>query len=141
MVQRHCDQYAVMGFDADMGFDGVDADRKLLERAGVDADVLDAGCCGPAGDFRFREATTSERPLRGGHGLRGVRPAPGRAGRRRAAPLHLAEVLVAAPRGQDTGPERPSPPGPRALPPLAAADAGAAAPAEPTAARRFAHNC
>jgi Fe-S oxidoreductase len=44
VVQRHCHQYAVMGFDAD---------RHLMERAGVRADVLDAGCCGLAGNFGF----------------------------------------------------------------------------------------
>ena len=33
--------------------DGYDADRELLRRAGVDADVLDEGCCGLAGNFGF----------------------------------------------------------------------------------------
>ncbi|MCZ9338083.1 FAD-binding oxidoreductase, partial [Streptomyces sp. TRM76130] len=46
VVQRHCHQYAVMGFDAD---------REVLRRAGVDADVLDAGCCGLAGNFGFEK--------------------------------------------------------------------------------------
>jgi len=44
MVQTHCHQHAVMGFDAD---------RALLERSGVEVDVLDSGCCGLAGNFGF----------------------------------------------------------------------------------------
>ena len=41
VVQPHCHQYSVMGFDAD---------RKLLERAGVRVTEL-SGCCGLAGNF------------------------------------------------------------------------------------------
>ena len=44
VVQRHCHHASVMGFDAD---------RLLLGRMGIDADVLDAGCCGLAGSFGF----------------------------------------------------------------------------------------
>jgi FAD/FMN-containing dehydrogenase/Fe-S oxidoreductase len=40
----HCHQHAIMGFDAD---------RELLRACGVDVDVLDAGCCGLAGNFGF----------------------------------------------------------------------------------------
>ncbi|UQA90667.1 FAD-binding and (Fe-S)-binding domain-containing protein [Streptomyces halobius] len=43
-VQTHCHQHAVMKDDAD---------RELMRRAGIDAEVLDAGCCGLAGDFGF----------------------------------------------------------------------------------------
>nr|WP_318216622.1 FAD-linked oxidase C-terminal domain-containing protein [Streptomyces sp. SCL15-6] len=43
-VQTHCHQHAVMKFDAD---------RELMRRAGLDADVLDEGCCGLAGNFGF----------------------------------------------------------------------------------------
>ncbi|WP_037606259.1 FAD-binding and (Fe-S)-binding domain-containing protein [Streptacidiphilus rugosus] len=43
-VQTHCHQHAVLGFDAD---------RELMRRAGIDAEVLDAGCCGLAGNFGF----------------------------------------------------------------------------------------
>ncbi|WP_031480556.1 FAD-binding and (Fe-S)-binding domain-containing protein [Streptomyces bicolor] len=43
-VQTHCHQHAVLGFDAD---------RELMRRAGLDADVLDEGCCGLAGNFGF----------------------------------------------------------------------------------------
>jgi len=44
IAQPHCHQHAIWGFDAD---------RELLGRAGVEADVLDAGCCGLAGNFGF----------------------------------------------------------------------------------------
>ena len=44
MVQVHCHQHAVLGWDAD---------RKLLEAAGVDATRLESGCCGLAGNFGF----------------------------------------------------------------------------------------
>lgn len=43
-VQTHCHQHAVMKYDAD---------RELLRRAGIDAHVLDEGCCGLAGNFGF----------------------------------------------------------------------------------------
>jgi FAD/FMN-containing dehydrogenase/Fe-S oxidoreductase len=46
LVQRHCHQYAVMGFEADAA---------LMKASGVDADILDAGCCGLAGNFGFEE--------------------------------------------------------------------------------------
>lgn len=44
MVQTHCHQHAVMKYDAD---------RELMKRAYIDADVLDEGCCGLAGNFGF----------------------------------------------------------------------------------------
>ncbi|QKV97343.1 FAD-binding protein [Streptomyces sp. NA02950] len=100
-VQTHCHQHAVMK---------ADADRELMRRAGIDADVLDEGCCGLAGNFGFE---------RGHHGLsmaiaeQGVLPAvrgtapgalvladgfscrtqieQGATGRRA---MHLAEVLA-----------------------------------------------
>ncbi|MFF7970013.1 FAD-linked oxidase C-terminal domain-containing protein [Streptomyces sp. NPDC007905] len=43
-VQTHCHQHAVMKSDAD---------RELMRRAHLDADVLDEGCCGLAGNFGF----------------------------------------------------------------------------------------
>ncbi|MGW1598650.1 FAD-binding and (Fe-S)-binding domain-containing protein [Streptomyces sp. NPDC002343] len=43
-VQTHCHQHAVMKFDAD---------RELMRRARLDAEVLDEGCCGLAGNFGF----------------------------------------------------------------------------------------
>jgi FAD/FMN-containing dehydrogenase/Fe-S oxidoreductase len=44
IAQVHCHQHAIMGFDAD---------RDLLQACGVAVDVLDAGCCGLAGNFGF----------------------------------------------------------------------------------------
>ncbi|WP_410787921.1 FAD-binding and (Fe-S)-binding domain-containing protein [Kribbella sp. C-35] len=43
-VQPHCHQHAVLGFDAD---------RKLMEAAGIDAGLAEPGCCGLAGNFGF----------------------------------------------------------------------------------------
>ncbi|CCH30424.1 FAD linked oxidase domain protein [Saccharothrix espanaensis DSM 44229] len=45
VVQPHCHQYAEMGLDAD---------RELWDKAGVDASVL-SGCCGLAGNFGFEK--------------------------------------------------------------------------------------
>ncbi|HLS62110.1 MAG TPA: FAD-binding and (Fe-S)-binding domain-containing protein [Ruania sp.] len=44
LAQVHCHQHAIMGFDAD---------TRLLAAAGVDAEALDSGCCGLAGNFGF----------------------------------------------------------------------------------------
>jgi len=44
LVQVHCHQHAVMGFDAD---------RRLMDSAGIAASVPDSGCCGLAGNFGF----------------------------------------------------------------------------------------
>ena len=44
LVQQHCHQYSELGFDAD---------RSALAATGTDAQVLDAGCCGLAGNFGF----------------------------------------------------------------------------------------
>ncbi|RDH75112.1 FAD-binding oxidoreductase [Mycolicibacterium moriokaense] len=44
IVQPHCHQHAIMGMSDDAA---------TLAAAGVDADVLDAGCCGLAGNFGF----------------------------------------------------------------------------------------
>ncbi len=43
-MQTHCHQHAVLGSEAD---------RTVLHEAGVNAEVLDAGCCGLAGNFGF----------------------------------------------------------------------------------------
>src|SRR5512133_1272151 len=44
IVHGHCHQEAVMG---------VEAERELYERLGMDFELLDAGCCGLAGSFGF----------------------------------------------------------------------------------------
>jgi Fe-S oxidoreductase len=44
MVQIHCHHHAVLD---------PDAERKLLARLGVEADILPSGCCGMAGSFGF----------------------------------------------------------------------------------------
>jgi FAD/FMN-containing dehydrogenase/Fe-S oxidoreductase len=44
ITQVHCHQHAVMRWDAD---------QKLLAAAGVDAEALESGCCGLAGNFGF----------------------------------------------------------------------------------------
>ncbi|PSL02698.1 FAD/FMN-containing dehydrogenase [Haloactinopolyspora alba] len=46
LVQTHCHQHAVIGFDAD---------TELMCRAGIDATVPDSGCCGLAGNFGFED--------------------------------------------------------------------------------------
>ncbi|SFB04987.1 FAD/FMN-containing dehydrogenase [Amycolatopsis marina] len=46
LVQVHCHQHAVMGFDAD---------KALMEAAGVRVQVPDSGCCGLAGNFGFEQ--------------------------------------------------------------------------------------
>ncbi|MEU9044273.1 MULTISPECIES: FAD-linked oxidase C-terminal domain-containing protein [unclassified Kitasatospora] len=45
-VQTHCHQHAVLGGDPD---------RELMRRAGLEANVLDEGCCGLAGNFGFEQ--------------------------------------------------------------------------------------
>jgi FAD/FMN-containing dehydrogenase/Fe-S oxidoreductase len=44
LAQVHCHQHAVLGWDAD---------RALLEAAGVEVEQLESGCCGLAGNFGF----------------------------------------------------------------------------------------
>jgi FAD/FMN-containing dehydrogenase/Fe-S oxidoreductase len=44
LVQPHCHQHAVVGFDAD---------RELLSAMGVDVEMAEAGCCGMAGSFGY----------------------------------------------------------------------------------------
>ncbi len=46
IVQVHCHQYADLGFEAD---------REVMAALGVQADVLDSGCCGLAGNFGFEQ--------------------------------------------------------------------------------------
>ena len=44
LVQTHCHQHAVLGFEAD---------RALMGKAGIHAEIPDSGCCGLAGNFGF----------------------------------------------------------------------------------------
>ncbi len=46
LIQTHCHHHAIMGYHAD---------RAVLRDMGVDADVLDSGCCGLAGNFGFEK--------------------------------------------------------------------------------------
>jgi Fe-S oxidoreductase len=117
IAQTHCHQHAIMGYDED---------KALLGAVGIGVDVLDAGCCGLAGNFGFEAGhydvsmACAERAL-----LPAVRDAPpdclvlaegfscrtqieqGNTGR---TPVHLAEVLAAGLRGQPVRPSRPEPP-------------------------------
>jgi FAD/FMN-containing dehydrogenase/Fe-S oxidoreductase len=117
IAQTHCHQHAIMGYDED---------KALLDAAGIDVDVLDAGCCGLAGNFGFEAGhydvsmACGERAL-----LPAVRDAPpdclvladgfscrtqieqGGTGR---TPVHLAEVLAAGLRGGPVRPSRPATP-------------------------------
>lgn len=45
LVQPHCHQYAIMGFDTD---------QKLLEKLGCDVEIS-SGCCGLAGNFGMEQ--------------------------------------------------------------------------------------
>jgi Fe-S oxidoreductase len=102
LVQTHCHQHAVLGFDAD---------RQLMKAAGITAEIPDAGCCGLAGNFGFERdhyalsKTIGERAL-----LPAVRKASpttpvladGFSCRTQIThgttrhPLHLAQLLAAA---------------------------------------------
>jgi Fe-S oxidoreductase len=44
IVQGHCHHRSVLGFDAE---------ERVLQRLGLDAEILDSGCCGMAGSFGF----------------------------------------------------------------------------------------
>jgi Fe-S oxidoreductase len=46
IVQGHCHHHAVLGMDADL---------ELMGRVGLDAELLDSGCCGLAGSFGFEK--------------------------------------------------------------------------------------
>jgi FAD/FMN-containing dehydrogenase/Fe-S oxidoreductase len=47
LVQFHCHQRAIFG---------IDADRRTLAQAGIEAEVPDSGCCGMAGSFGFEKS-------------------------------------------------------------------------------------
>jgi FAD/FMN-containing dehydrogenase/Fe-S oxidoreductase len=111
LVQVHCHQGAVLGFDAE---------RDLLSRAGVDLTVPDSGCCGMAGSFGYeagerydvsmacgervilplvRDADPATMILADGFSCREqIFQATGR------RPLHTAQVLAGATTGRKHGP-------------------------------------
>ncbi|MGC9671173.1 FAD-binding and (Fe-S)-binding domain-containing protein [Planosporangium sp. 12N6] len=115
IVQTHCHQHAIMGFDAD---------ADLMARIGLDAEVLESGCCGLAGNFGMtpnhrdvslacaervllpavRDADPDTLILADGFSCR-TQIEDAHTGRR---PVHLAEVVNAAVRGVAPGvyPER-----------------------------------
>jgi len=104
LVQTHCHQHTIMGFDPDTA---------LLEKIGVQAQVLDSGCCGLAGNFGFekghyavseacgervlfpalREAAGEDVILADGFSCRTQIAQGDTAGRQG---MHLAELLAAA---------------------------------------------
>ncbi len=111
LIQTHCHQHAVMGFEADLS---------LLQKMGVDTEVLDSGCCGLAGNFGFekghydvseacgervlfpalRAAATDDVVLADGFSCR-TQIEQGDAGGREG--MHLAELLAAALHGDPAG--------------------------------------
>jgi Fe-S oxidoreductase/FAD/FMN-containing dehydrogenase len=114
LIQTHCHHHAVMTYEADLA---------LLRDAGADAQVLDSGCCGLAGNFGFEAGhyeiseACAERvllPAVRGASDQDVILADGFScrtqieqshGRQRRA-IHLAELLNAATQG-DSGQPRP----------------------------------
>jgi len=107
IVQPHCHQHAVLGCDADL---------RVMRRCGIDAELLDVGCCGLAGNFGFerghydvsmrcaelgllpaiRAADAGTLVVADGFSCR-TQIEQARVGRRA---WHLAEVLAAAVRGE-----------------------------------------
>ncbi|GAA3439123.1 hypothetical protein [Kutzneria kofuensis] len=122
---------------------GFDTDEKLMRQYGIDVDVLDAGCCGLAGNFGFeqehydvsmacaedkllpslREAGEATLVLADGFSCR-TQIDQSDVNQR---PMHLAEVLAAALHGTQPQPERPSAPSRAARTAVAAAAVAAAA--------------
>jgi Fe-S oxidoreductase len=115
LIQKHCHQHAIMGFDDDLA---------LLARMGVDAQVLDSGCCGLAGNFGFekghyevseacaeralfpalRSSGSDDVVLADGFSCR-TQIEQGETGGREA--VHLAELLAAALHGDPAAPGEP----------------------------------
>jgi Fe-S oxidoreductase len=55
LVQAHCHHKSIMRFDAD---------RSLLERLGLDAEVMQSGCCGMAGSYGYEAGEKYEISMR-----------------------------------------------------------------------------
>jgi len=131
IAQTHCHQHAIMGYNAD---------QALLRAAGVDLEVLDAGCCGLAGNFGFeaghhdvslacaerallpavRDAAPDTLVLADGFSCR-TQIEQANTGR---TPVHLAELLAAGLHDKPVHPDRPAAPGAADYTRLAAAAAG-----------------
>lgn len=121
IAQPHCHHHAILGFDTD---------ARVLRESGVDVEVLDAGCCGLAGNFGFerghydvsmacaedklmpavRGAEKDTLVLADGFSCRTQIEQAGGG----AVALHSAEVLAAAVRDGEPVPGRPTPPSPLA---------------------------
>jgi len=130
IAQTHCHQHAIMGFGPD---------AEMMGKYGIDAEVLDVGCCGLAGNFGFERGHHEVSVACAEQGLwQAVRAAEDdtlvladgfscrtqieHSGAGRVA-VHLAEVLAAAVRGEPLG-AHPD-------------DVVAVRPAEPSAAARW----
>jgi Fe-S oxidoreductase len=104
IVQAHCHHASVLGFDAE---------RSVLAATGIEAEVLDSGCCGMAGAFGYERGERYRVSIAAGErvllpAVRAASPetlvlADGfscreqiRQGAGRRA-LHLAELLAGAP--------------------------------------------
>jgi Fe-S oxidoreductase len=57
LVHGHCHHKAILNFDAE---------KELLDKLGLDFEVLDSGCCGMAGAFGFQKGDTYEVSLKCG---------------------------------------------------------------------------
>jgi len=119
LVHVHCHQKATCD---------TACDRRVLERLGLDVEVLDSGCCGLAGSFGYEAGEPYDVSMKAGEQvlLPAVRDAEAQTmivtdgfscrsqiahGTDRGA-LHLAQVAQAALRGNDDGgpyPERDAP--------------------------------
>ncbi len=109
IVQVHCHQSAVLGFEDD---------KELMARMGLDATIPDSGCCGMAGTFGYEKGERYDVSVACGErvilpAVREVRKdavviADGFSCRQQLAggtdrtPVHLAEVIAAASRPRDT---------------------------------------
>jgi FAD/FMN-containing dehydrogenase/Fe-S oxidoreductase len=106
LVQLHCHQHADLG---------AEADRAVLKALQVDAEVLDSGCCGLAGNFGFEKGhydvsmACAERVLL---------PAPTRTSRSSRTDT-VAAPSCARPASANPSTSPSSPPAPSAYPPLA----------------------
>jgi hypothetical protein len=115
-VHFHCHQRATSD---------TDCDRKVLERLGLDYEVLDTGCCGLAGSFGYEAGDRYEVSVKAGEQVllprvRGASPhtlivtdgfschSQIEHGSERGA-LHLAQLVQMAMREGPNGPSRPLP--------------------------------